>query len=170
MRKLRISIVMIIMALSIAAIGSAAISSLTFERSVAAGQILLDTDPNVAVQITNNSSYPNLVVTNPDGKISLNLNEAINNSSSGGFNTDATYSIGTFASGVVKIKNNSDVDIIVTLTNDVGNLGALTLLPSNNASPTIAVGTSRDFYFVLDTTNQDAVKAINAVLKVEGIK
>lgn len=170
MRKIRISIAMIIMAISITAMGSAAISTLTFERSVAAGQILLDTDPNVAVQITNNSTYPNLVVTNPDGKISLNLNEAVNNASSSGFNTDATYSIGTFESGVVKIKNNSDIPVTVTLTNDANNLGALTLLPSNNASPTIEVGTSRNFYFVLNTTNQDAVKAINAVLKVEGIK
>lgn len=168
MKRLRISILLLVMALGITAIGSAALSSISFERSVSAGQVLVDTDPNVAVQITNISSYTNLVTLEADGKISLKLNEAIANATINGFNTDALFSIGTATSGVIKIKNNSDIPVTVTLTNDSGNTGALTLLPANSASPLIAAGASRDFYFTLDTNGQDAVKSLNAILKVEG--
>lgn len=168
MRKFKLSVVLLVLAMSVVAFGSAALSSIAFERDVTAGSVLVDTDPNVAIQITNNSSYSNLVVTEADGKISLKLNEAINNASINGFNTDALYSIGTYSSGVIKIKNNSDIPVTVTLTNAAGNPGALTLLPSNDPSPTIPVGGFRDFYFTLDTNGQDAVKVLDAILRIEG--
>lgn len=168
MKKFKLSFVLMIMAISIAAFGSAALSSISFDRSITAGKVLVDTDPNVAVQITNNSTYTNLVTTGTDGKIALNLNEAINNSTSSGFNTDATYSIGTSTSGVIKVKNNSDISVTVSLINDAANAGALALLPANSASATIAAGATRDFYFTLDTNGQDAVKTLNATLRVIG--
>lgn len=168
MSKYKVSILLVILAMGIAAFGSAALSSIAFDRNVSAGSVLVDTDPNVAIQITNNSIYPNLLTTASDGKVSLNLNEAINNASSSGFNTDATYSLGTFSSGVIKIKNNSDVAVTVSLVNDVNNQGALVLLPSNDPSPTIPVGGFRDFYFTLNTNGQDAVKTLSAILHIEG--
>lgn len=168
MKKFKLTTLLILVALCIVAVGSAALSSVSFERSVSAGQVMLDTDPNVAIQITNTSKYENLVKTNEDGKISLHLNEAISNNKKSGFNTDALFSIGTASSGVIKIKNNSDIPVTVTLTNDVNNNNGISLVPSNNSSATIGVGASGDYYFTINTNNQDALKSLNATLKVEG--
>ncbi len=174
MRKFRFSVLLVAIALMIATVGSAAMSSISFDRNTA-GQVLVDTDPNVAVQITGiaAATYPNLVKTEADGKVSINLNEAINNNTANGFNTDATFSIGTASSGVIKIKNNSDIPVTVTLTNDAGNTGALTLVPVTGASATIAVGSSSNFYFTVNTNGQDVVspatsKALGAILHVAG--
>ena len=108
MNKLKFGVLFLLVALSIAAVGSAALSNVTFNRSVNAGQIMVDTDQNVAVQITNISKYSNLVKTDANGKVKFDLNEAINNNTSNGFNTDALFSIGSTSNGAIKIKNNSD--------------------------------------------------------------
>lgn len=169
MKRLKLSAVLIITALSIAAVGSAALSSVTFNRNVSAGQILVDTDENVAIQITNTSTkYPGLVKTGADGKVTINLNEAINNNVNSGFNTDALFSIGTPANGVIKIKNNSDIPVTVSMTNDAGNINAISLIPANNSSNIISAGSAADFYFTINTSNQAAAKPLNAVLHIEG--
>lgn len=168
MKKFKLSALLIIVGLGVAAVGSAALSSISFDRKVSAGQVLVDTDANVAVQITNISNYPGLVKTGTDGKVSFDLNEGINNSLSSGFNTDALYSIGTAASGVVKIKNNSDIPVSVTLANDATNTGAITLVPVTGSSATIGVGSASSFYFTLDTNGQDAIKNLGATLSVKG--
>lgn len=168
MRNLKVSILLIGVALSVAAVGSAALSSIAFDRSLSAGQVLADTDPNVAVQITNISPYSALMKTGTDGQVSFDLNAAVNNNLANGFNTDATYSIGTASSGVIKIKNNSDLPVTVTLANDAGNVNAVTLHATSATSPTIGSGASSDFYFTLDTNNQDAVKNLKAVLSIKG--
>jgi hypothetical protein len=167
MKKLRLGVLFLFAAISIAAVGSAALSSVSFDRSVSAGQILVDTDQNVAIQITNTSKYSSLVKTEADGKVTLNLNEAINNNASGGFNTDAIFSLGTPSSGVIKIKNNSDLPVSVSMTNDAGN-NAITLSPTSNSSSTIGIGASGDFYFTINTNGQDALKSLNAVLRIQG--
>ena len=168
MKRLKLSVLLIIAIILVASVGSAALSSVAFDRNVSAGQILVDTDPNVAVQITNISSYTGLVKTGLDGKVTFDLNEAINNSVNNGFNTDATYSIGTQASGVIKIKNNSDIPVTVTFTNDANNQNALTLIPTSTSNVTIGVGSASDFYFTIDTNGQDAVESLNAVLHIAG--
>lgn len=169
LKRLKLSAVLIVAALSIAAVGSAALSSVTFNRNVSAGQILVDTDENVAIQITNASTkYPGLVKTGADGKITINLNEAINNNVNSGFNTDALFSIGTPANGVIKIKNNSDIPVTVSMTNDAGNINAISLIPANNSSNIISAGSAADFYFTINTSNQAAAKPLNAVLYIEG--
>ncbi|MDF2538614.1 MAG: hypothetical protein K0S76_1635 [Herbinix sp.] len=168
MKKFKLSALFIIAALGIAAVGSAALSSLNFERNVSAGQILVDTDANVAIQISNTSNYVGLVKTDADGKVTLNLNEAINNNANGGFNTDAVFAIGSATSGAIKIKNNSDIPITVSMTNDASTNNAITLSPVNSSSSTIAVGSSGNYYFTINTNGQDALKTLNAVLHVEG--
>lgn len=168
MKKFRLSAVLMIAALLMATVGSAALSGISFDRGVSAGQVLVDTDANVAVQFTNISTYTGLVQTGTDGKVSINLNQAISNSSSSGFNTDAAYTIGTAASGVIKIKNNSDIPVTVTLTNDAGNAGAITLTPVTTGSATITAGSSADYFFAINTDGQDAVKSLSAVLHVAG--
>jgi hypothetical protein len=164
-KKLKLSALFIVAALSIAAVGSAALTSLSFDRSVSAGQILVDTDPNVAIQVSNISNYTGLVKTDTDGKVSFDLNEAINNNRNSGFNTDAVFSIGTAATGAIKIKNNSDIPIAVSMTNDNN---AISLIPANNSNATIGVGTSGDYFFTINTNGQDAMKTLNAVIHVEG--
>ncbi len=167
MKRLKIGVLFLAAVLSIAAVGSAALSSVSFDRNVSAGQILVDTDQNVAIQITNTSKYTGLVKTESDGKVSLNLNEAINNSTNSGFNTDALFSIGSAANGVIKIKNNSDMPVSVSMTNATGN-NALSLSPTSSSSSTIGIGASGDYYFTIDTNGQDALKTLNAVLRVQG--
>ncbi|NLK27862.1 MAG: ABC transporter ATP-binding protein [Clostridiales bacterium] len=127
---------------------------------------VVDTDDNVAIQITNISNYSGLVKTQNDGTVSFNLNEAINNSAKSGFNTDATFTIGTPNSGVIRIKNNSDIPVNVYMTSD--NNQAIKLNPTTSSSSTIGVGSASDFYFSLDTSDQNAAKSLNAVLHVEG--
>ncbi|MDF2541561.1 MAG: hypothetical protein K0S47_1279 [Herbinix sp.] len=167
MKKFKVGALFLFAALSIAAIGSAALSSLSFDRSVTAGQILVDTDENVAIQISNTSTYAGLVKTESDGKVTLHLNEAINNNGNSGFNTDAVFSIGTPTSGVIKIKNNSDIPIKVTMSND-GNNNSITMSPTGNSSETIGVGAAGDYYFTVNTNGQDALTTLNAVLHIEG--
>lgn len=166
MKKIKLGALLIIAALSIVAVGSAALASITFDRSVSAGEILVDTDDNVAIQITNISNYSELVKMLGDGAVTFDLNEAINSNVKSGFNTDATFSIGTPTSGVIRIKNNSDIPVDVYMTSD--NNRALTLLPTTNSSSTIGVGSASDFYFTLDTGDQSATDILNAVLHVEG--
>ncbi len=168
MNKLKFGVLFLLVALSIAAVGSAALSNVTFNRSVNAGQIMVDTDQNVAVQITNISKYSNLVKTDANGKVKFDLNEAINNNTSNGFNTDALFSIGSTSNGAIKIKNNSDMPITVTMNNDANSGNSMSLVPINNGSNTIGVGASTDFYFSINTNGQAANKTLSAVLRVEG--
>lgn len=162
MKRFRISVLFVVAALSIAAVGSAALSTISLERT-ASGQVLVDTDENVAVQITNISNYTDLVKTQ-NGKVSVDLNAAINNNSSNGFNTDALFTIGTSENGVVKIKNNSDIPVTVTIS-DSSN--AVSLMPVNGSSNTIEVGRSGDFYFQINTNGQGASSILNAVIRVQ---
>lgn len=168
MRQFKFRALFLVAALSIAAVGSAALSSVSFDRSVSAGQVLVDTDDNVAIQISNISNYEGLVKTQADGKVSLNLNEAINGNVAGGFNTDATFSLGTSNIGVIRIKNNSDIMVSVSMVNEAMNTEAIQLIPTNNSSYDIRVGAASEFYFVINTYGQDASKLLNAVLHVEG--
>lgn len=168
MTKLKLSALLVIAALSIAAVGSAALTNISFDRNVSAGTILVDTDENVAIQISNTSKYAGLVKTEADGKVSLNLSQAINSNVNSGFNTDAVFSIGTPTSGVIKIKNNSDIPVTVDMTNASSSGEAITLMPTNSSSNTIGVGAASDFYFTINTNGQDALKSLNAVLHVEG--
>lgn len=165
MKRFKLSALFITAALSIAAVGSAAISTVNFDRN-AAGKILVDTDDNVAIQIMNISNYRGLVKTSDNGKASINLNEAINNSESSGFNTDAIFTVGTPTSGVIKIKNNSDIPVSVTMNNENNN--GITLTPTNSSNATIGVGSASDFYFTINTNGKKAAETLNATVHIEG--
>lgn len=169
MKKLKLSVLLVVVAVAIAAVGSAALSSVSFDRSVKAGKILVDTDDNVAIQITNISKYQGLVKADSKGKVSININEAINSNSNtnSGFNTDAIFTIGSTSSGVIKIKNNSDAPVSVSIINESGNNNAIALTPVNNGNNTINVGGSSDFYFTINTTGLEPSKTLNGVLHVE---
>jgi hypothetical protein len=169
MKRMKLGGLMLLAAFAIVAVGSAALSAVSFERTISAGQILVDTDENVAVQITNTSDYAGLVKTEEDGKASIHLNEAISGTGKAGFNTDAIFSIGSPTDGVIRIKNNSDVVVNVAMENEDGG-NAITMSPVNGSGSTIAVGAAVDYYFTVNTHGQDALKTLNATLKVEGQK
>lgn len=162
MGRFKTSVIFAIAILSIVAVGSAALSTISFERT-ATGQVLVDTDDNVAIQVTNISRYTDLVKVQ-NGKVSVDLNAAINNNKNSGFNTDAVFTVGTSESGVIKINNNSDIPVTVSMT-DSSN--AVTLKQVNSSSNTIEVGRSGDFYFQIDTNGQGASKILNAVIRVQ---
>lgn len=168
MNKFKLGALLIISALSIGAVGSAALSSVSFDRTVNAGQIKVDTDQDVAVQFTNTSNYAGLIKTDSNGKVTLNLNEAINNNPTIGYNTDALFTVGSASKGVMKIKNNSDVAVAVSMVNDNKNANAVTITPTSGSSSTIGAGSSADFYFTINTNGQEALKTMNAVLNVQG--
>lgn len=166
MKRLKLSALLIIAGLSIAAVGSAALSSISFDRSVSAGRVLVDTDENAAIQITNISDYADLVETQTNGEVSLNLNAALGTNPNSGFNTDAVFSIGTSSNGVIKIKNNSDIPVTATLTN-AGDQ-SITMNPVNGSGNTIDAGRSGDFYFTVNTGGKNAADLLNATLHIEG--
>lgn len=166
MKYFKLSALLIIAALSVAAVASAALNGISFDRNVSGGKVLVDTDSNVAVQFMNTSKYTDLVKTDSDGKVSLNLSQAIGNNVNTGFNTDAIFTIGSASTGVIKIKNNSDVPVGISLTSDPNN-NALSINPVNGSNSTIGSGATSDFYFIINTNGQDAQKILNAVLHVE---
>jgi hypothetical protein len=142
------------------------LSSISFDRSVSAGRVLVDTDENVAIQITNISNYSELVKSETNGEVSLNLNAALGTNPNGGFNTDAVFSIGTSSNGVIKIKNNSDIPVTATLVNNGDR--SIAMSPVNGSGNTIDAGRSGDFYFTIDTNGKNAAELLNATLHIEG--
>lgn len=169
MKSFKIGVLFLVAAFSIAAAASAALSNLSFDRSVSAGRVMVDTDENVAVQITNMSNYSGLVKTDADGKASINLNEAISTSFGKGFNTSAEFHIGTSANGVIKIKNNSDIPVTVSMTDESGSEGAISINPVAGSGFTIEVGQAGEYYFTVNTFGKGASSdELKAVLHIEG--
>lgn len=165
MKKLQFSFLLIIAGLIVAAVGSAALSAISLDRNISAGRVLVDTDENVAIQITNISTYTDLVKTETNGEVSLNLNAALGNSNNG-FNTEALFSIGTADNGVIRIRNNSDIPVTATLTDSSS--GAITMIPVSGSGYTIEVGRATDFYFTVNTAGKRASELLNATLHIEG--
>lgn len=165
MKRMKLRVLFLVAAVSILAVGSAALATVNFERNADA-RILVDTDDNVAIQIINTSNYDRLVKTAPNGKVSFDLNEAINNKANNGFNPDAIFTVGSPTNGVIKIKNNSDIPVTVTM-NSAGD-NAISILPVNSSEATIGVGSSSDFYFTIDTNGRSALENLNSVVKIEG--
>ena len=166
MKRLKFSALLMIAGLSIAAAGSAALSSIAFDRSVSAGRVLVDTDENAAIQITNISNYSDLVETETNGEVSLNLNAALGANPNSGFNTDAVFSIGTSSNGVIRIKNNSDIPVTATLT--AAGDQSIAMNPANGSDNTIDAGRAGDFYFSVNTGGKNTADLLNATLHIEG--
>lgn len=110
---MKLSALFLVVALSVAAVGSAALTTIDFTRD-ASGQVLTDINGNAAVSFS--SPYANLLVdSDGDGEYSLDLNAAINDNSNLGYNTNATFTLGEGAEGAFQITNNSDINITVAL-------------------------------------------------------
>lgn len=151
MRSFKLWGLLIVVGILVTSTGTAALSSLSLEREVSAGTVLSDTDPDVSVKFENLSTYNDLMLVS-SGKVEFNLNAAIGNSLQDGFNTDAEYAIGTAASPLFKITNNSDVSVTVSIS---GN-GVVSLMNATGSTAIISPGQSSSFYFEVNTTNVNA--------------
>lgn len=146
MKKFKLSIFFVLAALCIAAVGSASLSSLSFNRKTI-GRVQIDTADDVAIQITaKDSNYKDIITTDEFGEISIDLSKAIDKNANRGFNTDATFGIGSLQNGIIMVKNNSDVSVIVSNEG-----GSVNVLAANNTSNIISPGCASEFFFTVNT-------------------
>lgn len=163
--KKNLSIVFIIIALLTLSYSAAALTSITMDRNVTSGTVLTDVDPNVAVKFTALGSYGTygVVKSEADGQVSFDLSKVI--SATGGFNTDAQFYIGSNASPVFSITNNSTLSIKVTMASST-NMKLYDAATGAEASTTIAAGATGSFYFLLNTDTVDAGSSISGTLQI----
>jgi hypothetical protein len=163
MQKFKLSALFILAALSIAAVGSASLSSVFFARSVI-GKVLIDTADDVAIQIiAKDQGYKELIKTDEYGEISIDLSKAIDKNASRGFNTDAVFGIGSLQSGVIIIKNNSDVAVKV----DSCENNMVSLLAANNTTDIIKPGEASEFSFIVNTKDVKDGQVINSTIQIK---
>ncbi|MDD2534073.1 MAG: hypothetical protein PHC86_05185 [Eubacteriales bacterium] len=169
MKNVRLSLALVLIALLVAGIGSAALSVISLDRSVEAGVVRSDVDADVAVQFAALGSYGDNGFVSVDattGEIAFDLKKAVSNSANGGWNTDAHFVVGSAANGVFEVANNSDVAVKVSLT---GATGGLTLKDSSGAaagSSVIEAGSADSFYFDIATAGVNKATAIGGTLAV----
>ncbi len=161
MKNVKLSLVLIVVALMVAAVGSAALASISLDRTVEAGQVLTDIDPNAAIVFTADAAYSTVIdsATKANGEVILDLNGAISNTLTEGYNTEATFAIGTSAAPVFYITNNSDAPVAVNLS---GANGGLSLVNPG----TVPAGGKVGFYFAIDTHGVAAGSSIGGTLTV----
>ncbi len=171
MKRTKLSALLIVAALSILAVGSAALTSIYLDRNVSAGSVLIDTADGVAIQFTAMNSYDTkgVFVTNANGEVSFDLTKAVATGDTlNGWNTDARFLVGSSATPVFSLTNNSDLAVTVNF-NDTAAEGAdvVNLI----GSATIASGETQEYYFDIDTsngTNGDATKTLGGTLEIRG--
>ncbi len=163
MKSLKLSIALMITALMIAGAATAALSTLSLDRSVSAGTVLVDTDSGAAVSFTALGSYGTsgvMVTDGTTGEVSFNMVKALGAAGTG-FNTSGTYTIGSASAGVFSITNNSDIAITVALASATG---GLTLNAVTSA--TVAAGATGTFYFSINTAAQNETTTIGGTIQV----
>jgi len=161
--RLRIGVLLIVIALFALSLGSAAMTSVTLDRKVTAGTVKSDKAPDVVVKFASLGTYGDLMIEDKDGVVSFDLSKALDNKASG-FNPDARFTIGSCVTPVFAITNNSDIAITVTLS---GGGTALILKDTKGAATTtIASGATASFYFEIDTINMAASTALGGTLQI----
>lgn len=161
----RISILLLSIILLTGAISAAAISALYFERDVTGGAVFADLDPNVAIRFLEAQDYESLINELPNGEVVIDLDKAINNSSSLGFNANALFAIGDNHQGAFGILNNSNT--LVTVSFQGNNIE---LIPVKDDDFKIEPGKATWFFFRVDTTELKKGDTIKGVLTVQSTK
>ncbi|NCA80178.1 MAG: hypothetical protein EOM76_08355 [Sphingobacteriia bacterium] len=166
--KFKLPILFLVCAILVAGFGAAALSTVSLERNVTAGTVLADTDANVAVKFEAVGTFNDRGVLNTDattGKVAIELGKVLQNAQ--GFNTAAQFTIGSSGNNGVKITNNTDVAVKVSMPAT----GGLSLYSDNSAvngdGLEIAAGANKVFYFKLDTTGINKNTAISGTLSVK---
>lgn len=165
--RLKLSVVLIFIAILTISYGAAALTSVSLDRDVSAGTVLVDTDANVAVKFEALTGYTTFL-SQSGGKVSFDLSKAINDVTTRGYNTESQFTIGNAASSVFRVTNNSELAITISLNGvnglkmyDVTDVEATTISPR-----TINPGLSSSFYFKIDTAGVPAGSAISGTIQV----
>ena len=170
MKRIKLGVLLIVAALSIIAVSSAALSSISLNRSVQAGAVLVDTTSGVAIQFTamNNYDAKGVFITNSNGEISFNLKQAVaSNDVLNGWNTAGHFLIGSQTTPVFAISNNSDLPVTVHFNDSASQaVGVVTLV----GSTTIAAGASQTYYYDINTTisGVSTTAALEGTIEVRG--
>ena len=172
MKRTKLSALLIVAALSILAVGSAALTSIYLDRNVSAGSVLKDTDTGVAIQFTPMNGYDtkNIFVTDSStGEVSFDLTKAVATGKTlNGWNTDARFLVGSASTPVFSLTNNSDLAVTVNFNDSaIQGVDVVNLIGSS----TIAAGATQEYYFNIDTSNGaagDATKTLGGILEIRG--
>jgi len=169
---MKLSVVLIVVALLTASYGAAALTSISIDRTVAAGTVLADTDSNVAVKFEAIGTYatvggganPGVLVQDGNGKVSIDLSKILTTAT--GFNTEAQFQIGSTSAYVFKITNNSDIAVKVTLTGVTGGLELYDTTGKVTTGTTIGTGSNASFYFKINSAGVAKTTNISGTLHV----
>ncbi len=161
--RIKIGALLIAVALLALTYGSAAMTSLTIDRTVTAGTVKTDTDANVVVKFAALGAYTSLMSTDADGVVSFDLGEALTNGATG-FNADAQFAIGSTTAGVFQITNNSNISITVSLSG--GGTGLVLKDLTGATSSTITSGSAQSFYFEINTAGMAAGSSLGGTLQI----
>ncbi len=167
MKKIRLSLALVLIALLVAGIGSAALSVISLDRTVEAGVVLSDVDSNVAVQISALGNYDEIGLFNEaaSGEVSFDLKAVLSTAGDSGWNTDAHYVIGSAANGVFQVTNNSDVSVVVSLASVTGGLTLVDSTGDNNGT-TVVAGASQTFYYDIATAGVNKATVVGGTLQI----
>ena len=160
--RIKIGAVIIIIALLAFTLGSAALTTVSIDRTVTAGTVKTDTDANVVVKFAAITPFETLMETDADGVVSFDLSKVLTAPASG-FNADAQFTIGSTAGGVFSITNNSNISIAISLA---GGTGLVLKDLTGATTSTINSGAAQSFYFEIDTTGMAAGNAIGGTLQI----
>lgn len=150
MRRMKLSALFLVVALGVAAVGSAALTTINLDRNMTV-DVVSDTDVNAAVQFSEFTKYPGLLVET-GGVVSLDLNQAINDNATAGFNPNAVFTI----DDAFTITNNSDIAVVVSSDNVV-------TLAGSSGSLTIPVGGSSTFDVTINTAGTGSLVSVLSV-------
>ena len=157
MRRMKLSALFLVVALGVAAVGSAALTTVDFTRN-ASGQVLTDIDENAAVSFS--SPYQNLLLpSGTSGEYRLDLNAAISDVATEGYNTNAIFTLGKGADGAFQITNNSDINITVALAGTGSSL-------ETGSTTTVEPGQTEVYNVVVNTENVAAGTPLAATLTI----
>ena len=160
--RIKIGVALIVVALLALTLGSAALTTVTIDRTVTAGTVKTDTDANVVVKFAALAPYTTLMSTDADGVVSFDLSKVLTAPASG-FNADAQFTVGSAAGGVFSITNNSSISITVSLA---GGTGLVLKDLTGATSSTITSGSAQSFYFEINTTGMANGNAIGGTLQI----
>jgi len=163
--RIKVGVIIITVATLALTYGSAALTSVTIDRTITAGTVKSDIDKNVSVKFEALESYESMMRVNKKGVVSFDLSQAMINGADG-FNPDAQFTIGNAKAGVFQITNNSNISIKVSLKPGV-HCGLVLKDSNGEKTPTIIdSGKAQSFYFEIDSTGSFAGNTINGILLI----
>ena len=159
MKSLKLTLVLVAFALVIGIVGSAALATVSIDRSVVAGTVKADNAVGAPVIFTAGTNFTAAATTDATtGVFSIDLGKALATGVTG-FNAKAIFTVGAALNDVFTIANNSEKLLTVSLS---AATGGLTLVGDS----TIASGSTGHYYFNVDTTGVTKGDLIGGTLQL----